>query len=100
MQAADYRKRIGRIERANSSVSGEVVTDQLYIGDDGQIQSQPLTWDGEPVYSPSTIAEGLFPSEAFTQQRGQTGMSDSELFGSGDPLERFGAIIGECRHDI
>ena len=44
------------------------MTDQLDI--DGNIV--PLTWDGEPVYSPETVREGLFDREAFIQLRGQT----------------------------
>jgi hypothetical protein len=48
------------------------MTDQLYIADSGDIESQPVTWDGEPLYSPATIAEGLFDPSAFEQMPGQT----------------------------
>ena len=44
------------------------MTDQLDINGN----SVPLTWDGEPVYSPETVREGLFDREAFIQLRGQT----------------------------
>lgn len=50
------------------------MTDQLAINENGQIVAQPMTWDGEPLYSPSTIREGLFPVEAFEQMRGQTAL--------------------------
>lgn len=48
--------------------------DQLNITDTGEIGSQPLTWDGEPLYSQSTVQEGLFKADAFEQFRGQTAM--------------------------
>src|SRR6185503_19194763 len=32
----------------------------------------PLTWDGEPLYSPETVREGLFSTEPFQQMPGQT----------------------------
>jgi hypothetical protein len=49
---------------------------QIRIGDGGQLESQPLTWDGEPRYSRDTIAEGLplFPAAAFEQIPGQLAM--------------------------
>ena len=37
---------------------------------------QPRTWDGEPLYSPETVQEGLFPREAFDQMRGQMAMEE------------------------
>ena len=46
--------------------------DQLYISDSGDIDEQPMTWDGEPMYSPDTVKERLFAVEAFEQLRGQT----------------------------
>ena len=46
------------------------MTDQLDIN--GNVQ--PVTWDGEPLYSPSTVAEGLFDPAAFEQMPGQTSM--------------------------
>lgn len=33
---------------------------------------QPLTWDGEPLYCPDTVREGLFDAAAFEQMPGQT----------------------------
>lgn len=48
--------------------------DQLNITDTGEIDSQPITWDGEPLYSQSTVQEGLFPREPFEQMHGQTAM--------------------------
>lgn len=41
------------------------MTDQLAINENGQIVAQPMTWDDQPLYSPSTIREGLFAVEAF-----------------------------------
>jgi hypothetical protein len=39
---------------------------------------QPVTWDGEPVWSPDTIREqpGLFSPEAFEQMPGQLALED------------------------
>lgn len=34
----------------------------------------PLTWDGEPVYHPETVQEGLFDRAAFEQMAGQTAL--------------------------
>ena len=34
----------------------------------------PLTWDGEPVYHPETVQEGLFDPAAFEQMAGQTAL--------------------------
>jgi hypothetical protein len=53
---------------------------QIRISDSGQFESQPLTWDGEPLYSRDTIAEGLplFPVAAFEQIPGQLAL-DSPL---------------------
>lgn len=45
---------------------------QTRIADDGSIEDAPKTWDGEPLWSPSTVAEGLFDSTPFAQMRGQT----------------------------
>lgn len=36
----------------------------------------PVTWDGEPLYSPETVAEGLFDPEAFEQMPGQLAFDD------------------------
>ena len=49
------------------------MTDQLRISDSGTIESQPVTWDGEPLYSPDTVREAsrLFDGKAFEQIRGQ-----------------------------
>jgi hypothetical protein len=45
--------------------------EQVRIGDSDQLESQPLTWDGEPLYSPDTIREALFDGKPFEQIRGQ-----------------------------
>ena len=52
------------------------MTDQLRISDSGDIEVQPLTWDGEPLWSQSTIKETphLFTPEAFEQIEGQTAL--------------------------
>lgn len=47
------------------------MSDQLYIQNDGGIGSEPLTWDGEPLYSPASVQEGLFEADAFSQFRGR-----------------------------
>lgn len=47
------------------------MSDQLYIAPDGSLQPEPRTWDGEPLYSPSTVQEGLFDPFAFEQISGQ-----------------------------
>ncbi len=47
------------------------MTDQLRIADDGSIESQPVCWDGEPLYCPETVREGLFDPAAFEQMPGQ-----------------------------
>lgn len=53
--------------------------------------AEPITWDGEPLFSPSTVAErraqnvGLFSSEAFEQLPGQMSMpADDEIIGAAD----------------
>jgi hypothetical protein len=53
---------------------------QIRIGAGGQLESQPLTWDGEPLYSRDTIAEGLplFPAVAFEQIPGQLAMDSPQ----------------------
>lgn len=53
-----------------------VVSDQIRISDSGELETVPTTWDGEPLYSPSTVAEGLFRAGAFEQVPGQTSMSN------------------------
>jgi hypothetical protein len=59
------------------------MNDQLRINTAGELESdQPRTWDNEPLYSPSTVQEGLFASEAFKQMPGQTAMeTDSRTEG-------------------
>ena len=53
------------------------MTDQLRISDDGSIESQPLTWDGEPLYSPTTVREGLFDAKPFEQIPGQLSIGEA-----------------------
>ena len=45
--------------------------DQIRISDNGglEVSSGPLTWDGEPLYSPDTVRERLFAVEAFEQMQ-------------------------------
>ena len=58
--------------------------EQTRIGDDGRIESQPITWDGEPVYSAETVREWaaagmpLFDPAAFEQIPGQMAMPETE----------------------
>jgi hypothetical protein len=47
---------------------------QIRISDSSELEIAPTTWDGEPLYSPATVQEGLFASEAFKQMPGQTSM--------------------------
>lgn len=47
---------------------------QIRISESGDLESEPLTWDGEPMFSPDTIREGLFSLDAFTQLAGQISM--------------------------
>ena len=51
------------------------MTDQLRISDSGDIEVQPVTSDGQPLWSPDTLREEphLFSPEAFEQLRGQRG---------------------------
>lgn len=51
------------------------MNDQIRISDSGELESQPLTWDGEPLFSPETVREGLFDRSAFEQLPGQLAMS-------------------------
>lgn len=54
------------------------MTGQLAINENGEIVAQPMTWDNEPVYSPSTVREGLFDAEAFEQMPGQMALEAEE----------------------
>jgi hypothetical protein len=47
-------------------------TAQIRISDTGELETAPATWDGEPLYSVQTVAEGLFSPDAFQQMPGQT----------------------------
>jgi hypothetical protein len=47
------------------------MTNQIRISDASGRELGPLTWDGEPLYSPATVAEGLFDADAFAQLPGQ-----------------------------
>lgn len=51
---------------------------QTRISDSGDIEDQPLTWDGEPLYSTHSVQEGLFTTDAFTQMPGQLAMNAEE----------------------
>lgn len=51
---------------------------QTRIADDGSIETVPVTWDGEPLYSVETVEEfsgKLFAPEPFQQMRGQTSLA-------------------------
>jgi hypothetical protein len=52
--------------------------EQTRIGADGRIESQPLTWDREPLYAPETVREGLFDPAAFEQIPGQLAIEDGK----------------------
>jgi hypothetical protein len=52
------------------------MSEQTYISESGGLESQPLTWDHEPLYSPETVREGLFDAAAFKQVRGQLALTD------------------------
>ena len=45
--------------------------EQTRISGSGAIESQPLTWDREPLYCAETVREGLFDPEPFGQIAGQ-----------------------------
>ena len=70
------------------------MTDQLRISDTGSIESQPLTWDGEPLYSEATVRETphLFAPEAFEQMKGQRALD----FDEGAEGENAAHELGEC----
>lgn len=44
---------------------------QYVLTDAGELIIEPRTWDGEPLYSVSTVREGLFDPSAFQQLAGQ-----------------------------
>lgn len=47
------------------------MNDQYQLTDRGELVIVPKTWDGEPLYAPETVREGLFDPDAFHQFRGQ-----------------------------
>lgn len=47
---------------------------QYRLADSGELEPD-LTWDGEPLWSTSSVQEGLFSPEAFEQVPGQTSMN-------------------------
>ena len=51
------------------------MTEQVRISDTGELETVPTTWDGEPLYSPATVQEGLFSADAFEQMPGQMAMT-------------------------
>ena len=53
-----------------------VMTDQLRISDSGDIEAQPLAWDGEPLYSPDTVREALLDAKPFGQIPGQLSIGE------------------------
>lgn len=56
------------------------MSEQARIDDQGA-----LTWDGEPMFCPDTVAEyrqaGLFEASAFKQMRGQTAIEIERQMG-------------------
>jgi hypothetical protein len=50
---------------------------QVRIGDSGELEEQPVTWDGEPMHSAATIPEGLFDATPFEQIPGQLSIEGS-----------------------
>jgi hypothetical protein len=73
------------IDRAASLGGSRQVN--IRISDSGELEevAQPLTWDGEPLYSPATVAEGLFDATAFEQLPGQTAI---EIDNSAEMVEQ------------
>lgn len=55
--------------RADQPTGSANTVDQLRIN--GSVDSQPRTWDGEPLWCPDTVREGLFDPEPFAQIPGQ-----------------------------
>ena len=51
---------------------------QVRIGDNGELAEQPVTWDGEPLFSPATIREGLFDAKPFEQIPGQLSIEGAD----------------------
>lgn len=48
------------------------MSDQFVMNQDGELEpDQPRSWDGEPLYCPDTVREGLFDPSAFEQMPGQ-----------------------------
>ncbi len=55
------------------------MTGQLHIDDIGElVDAGPVSWDGVPLFSAATVAEGLFAVEAFEQIRGQIAFEDED----------------------
>lgn len=61
-------------------------SDHIRIGDNGELElaAAPTTWDGEPLFSPSTVAEGLFDTSPFHQMRGQIALEAEAPLADGD----------------
>ena len=57
--------------------------DHIRISDAGELElaQAPTTWDGEPLWSPSTVREApaLFAREAFAQMRGQIALEVDDV---------------------
>ena len=60
------------------SVAKSTSSEQIRISDTGELETQPVTWDGEPMFSPDTVREGLFSVEPFEQIRGQLAIEDGD----------------------
>jgi hypothetical protein len=73
---------------------------QIRISDSGELEIAPTTWDGEPLYSPATVQEGLFASDAFEQMPGQTSMSTDRVCVCGAEATWTHPRTGEasCQH--
>jgi hypothetical protein len=76
---------------------------QTRISDTGEIELGPLTWDGEPLWSPSTVAEGLFDADAFEQLPGQLAIEqpfkvgDDVLLPDADVASKVTRILNDGR---
>jgi hypothetical protein len=54
------------------------MSDQLRINTAGELEAEPVTWDDQPLFSPSTVREGLFSTDAFEQMPGQIAFEASD----------------------
>jgi hypothetical protein len=77
------------------------MSSQGQITTDGGIEFGPRTSDGEPMFSPATVQEGLFSTEAFEQIRGQTALETERPTSSENSIaahEQLLSIMESARH--